>query len=64
MWKMNEFDDDFEDGVYAVPNSQKIKVRALWNFCKERNITPSELNEEEMQQFLETKNTIKKETNS
>lgn len=61
---MNEFDDDFEDGVYAVPVRQKIKVRALWNFCQERNITPSELNEEEMQQFLETKKTTKKETNS
>lgn len=57
---MNEFDDDFEDGVYAVPVRQKIKVRALWNFCQERNITPSELSEEEMQQFLETK----KENNS
>ncbi len=57
---MNKFDDGFEDGVYAVPGHQKIKVRALWNFCQERNITPSELNEEEMQQFLETK----KETNS
>lgn len=52
---MNKFDDDFEDGVYAIPGYQKIKVRALWNFCKERNITPSELSEEEMQQFLETK---------
>lgn len=61
---MNKFDDDFEDGVYAVPGRQKIKVRALWNFCKERNIPPSELNEEEMRQFLETKKTIEKETNS
>ncbi|MGX1902529.1 hypothetical protein ACT3HK_14495 [Thermolongibacillus altinsuensis] len=61
---MNKFDDDFEDGVYAIPSYQKIKVRALWNFCQERNITPSELNEEEMQQFLETKKTTKKETNS
>lgn len=61
---MNKFDDDFEDGVYAVPSYQKIKVRALWNFCKERNITPSQLSEEEMQQFLETKRTIKKEINS
>jgi hypothetical protein len=61
---MNEFDDGFEDGVYAVPSHQKIKVQALWNFCKERNIPPSELNEEEMRQFLETKKTIEKETNS
>jgi hypothetical protein len=61
---MNKFDDDFEDGVYAVPCYQKIKVRELWNFCKERNITPSQLSEEEMQRFLKTKKTIRKETNS
>lgn len=64
MYKVNKFDDDFEDGVYAIPGYQKIKVRALWNFCKERNITPSELSEKEMQQFLETKKTIRKEINS
>jgi hypothetical protein len=51
--EINQFDDD--DGIYAIPrnpNDPKVKVRALWDYCKSKNIYPEELSQEEMKQFL------------
>ena len=50
------FDDGFPDGVFTLPsstNKQKVKVRALFEFCKKNNVCPSELSKEQMEQFLE-----------
>jgi hypothetical protein len=50
-----DFDDFFEDGVYAIPRppgEPRVKVRALYEYCKEKGITPDQLNEDEMEQFL------------
>nr|WP_259548257.1 hypothetical protein [Heyndrickxia oleronia] len=48
------FDDDFDidDGVYAVPSNYKIKVRALMDYCKSRNLEIEDLTEEEIKQFV------------
>lgn len=39
--EMEQFEDAFPDGVYAVPHSQgmpKVKVRTLWGYCKEKSL--------------------------
>lgn len=48
------FDDDFDidDGVYAVPSHYKVKVRALLEFCKSKNVDVEDLTEEEIKQFV------------
>ncbi|MFD2706674.1 hypothetical protein [Salibacterium lacus] len=46
----------FSDGVFAVPRAAeepKAKVRALYEYCKARGITPDEMDNEEMEPFLE-----------
>ncbi|MCM3624324.1 hypothetical protein M4D70_19030 [Brevibacillus borstelensis] len=51
----DDWDDDFPDGVYAVPPSPgepKIKVRKLSDYCKARGIKPSDLIEEELKEFI------------
>lgn len=55
----DDWDDDFPDGVYAVPPSPgepKIKVRKLSDYCKARGIRPSDLSEEELKQFISERN--------
>jgi hypothetical protein len=50
------FDDGFPDGVFAIPRNPKeprVKVRALFDYCEARGMTPEDLTEEEMEQFLE-----------
>lgn len=50
------FDDYFPDGVFTLPgsaNQRKVKVRALFDYCKKNNVAPSELTKEQMEQFLE-----------
>ncbi|PLR70313.1 hypothetical protein [Bacillus sp. UMB0728] len=54
--EIEEFDDAFPDGVFAIPrnhNDPRVKVRALWDYCKENSVDPEDLNEEEMKQFLQ-----------
>ncbi|HAJ4019659.1 MULTISPECIES: hypothetical protein [Brevibacillus] len=51
----NDWDDDFPDGVYAVPRllgEPKIKVRKLSDYCKAKGVKPSDLSEEELKPFL------------
>ncbi|MFB6367167.1 hypothetical protein ACFCP7_24590 [Paenibacillus elgii] len=51
-----EFEDAFPDGVYAVPSSPespRVKVRALSDYCKRHGKKPSDLSEEEMECFLD-----------
>ncbi|MED4019015.1 hypothetical protein [Sutcliffiella cohnii] len=53
--QIKKFDDLFPDGIFAIShpeNTPKVKVRALHNYCKERGITPAELSQNEMEQFL------------
>lgn len=55
---IKHFEDGFLDGVYAIPrdkSERRVKVRALYDYCKERGITPSQLSEDEMGKFLEDK---------
>ncbi len=56
--KMEEFEDGFPDGVYAVPPSPKepiLNVPKMYAYCKEHNIKPDKLSKKEMEQFLEYK---------
>ncbi|QEY21633.1 hypothetical protein D0S48_13680 [Psychrobacillus sp. AK 1817] len=48
------FDDDLDidDGVYAVPSHYKVKVRALQEYCKSKNVDVEDLTEEEIKQFV------------
>lgn len=53
---IKQLDDAFPDGVYAVPRSSKgpkVKVRSLYDYCKQKGVTPQELSEKEMERFLE-----------
>jgi len=52
---IEDFDDEFPDGVFAIPRNPKVrvKVRALHDYCEAKGITPSELTKDEMEQFLE-----------
>lgn len=42
----------FDDGVYAVPSHYKVKVRALLEYCKSKNVDVEDLTEEEIKQFV------------
>lgn len=53
---LNRFEEGFQDGVYAIPRGKQdpsVKVRTLYEFCKENNVNPGELSEKEMEQFLD-----------
>ncbi|WP_165769187.1 hypothetical protein [Virgibacillus profundi] len=53
--QIKEFDNNFPDGVYAIPrssNEPRVKVRALYDYCKNRGITPADISEDEMEHFL------------
>ncbi|MFS0560714.1 hypothetical protein AB1K91_08230 [Terribacillus sp. 179-K 1B1 HS] len=54
--EINNFDNAFLDGVYVIPRDPKeprIKVRALFNYCKETGKKPADLSLAEMNRFLE-----------
>lgn len=51
--EIQSFDDNFEDGIFAIPNSKKLKVRALYEYCKEKGISPNELSEDELKRFFD-----------
>lgn len=49
------FDDRFPGGVFTLPssaNQRKVKVRTLFDYCKEKGVEPYELTEQEKEQFL------------
>ncbi|EJR41430.1 hypothetical protein IIK_05811 [Bacillus cereus VD102] len=53
--EMEEFEAGFPDGVYAAPstpNEPRIKVKALFEYCREKGIDPGDLKDEEREQFL------------
>lgn len=63
MKEIEEFDDAFPDGVFCIhriPGEPRVKVRALWNYCKEKGVDPEDLSEEESEQFLECQTDILK----
>ncbi|MDW0118603.1 hypothetical protein QTL97_16885 [Sporosarcina thermotolerans] len=50
------FEGQFPDGVFAIPKDNdepRIKVRALFNYCEQRGITPDQLSCEELEKFME-----------
>jgi hypothetical protein len=54
--EIEEFDNAFPDGVYTVPRNPKepkVKVRALWDYCKRKGVEPKDLSREEIGEFLE-----------
>lgn len=56
MKVIEEFDDAFPDGIFCIhriPDEPRVKVRALWSYCKEKDVDPEDLSKEEMEQFLE-----------
>ncbi|WP_110113987.1 hypothetical protein [Bacillus sp. CGMCC 1.16541] len=50
--EMKRFDDAFPNGLFCYPKSVRVKVRALNEYCKARNITPQELTKEEIKRFI------------
>ena len=46
----------FEEWVYNEPNEYQLKLRELYNFCKEKGIPISSLSRENIMQFVERKN--------
>ncbi|QWH15576.1 hypothetical protein EXW38_30730 (plasmid) [Bacillus mycoides] len=57
--EMEEFEAGFPDGVYAVPsgpNEPRVKVKALFEYCREKGIDPGGLTDEEREQFLVYRN--------
>lgn len=53
--EMEEFEAGFPDGVYAGPSSSnepRVKVKALFQFCREKGVDPEDLTDEEREQFL------------
>ncbi|KSU89237.1 MULTISPECIES: hypothetical protein [Bacillales] len=60
--EMEAFDDAFPNGVFAIPrnpNDPRIKVRALWDYCKKKWIDIEFISEEELKQFLTKSNNYK-----
>lgn len=52
---LHELDEFSEDGIYVVPNSNsepKIRIRDLVEYCKNNNIQPDELSQEEYAKFI------------
>lgn len=53
--EMEEFEAGFPDGVYAIPpgpNEPRIKVREMYQYCREKGVDPEDLTEEELDKFL------------
>lgn len=53
--EIEEFEAGFPDGVYAAPsspNEPRIKVKALFEYCREKGVDPEDLTDEEREQFL------------
>ncbi|PFZ83055.1 hypothetical protein COL70_28910 [Bacillus pseudomycoides] len=53
--EMEEFEAGFPDGVYAArssPNEPRIKVKALFEYCREKGVDPEDLTDEEREKFL------------
>ncbi|MCU5391991.1 hypothetical protein OCE55_28800 [Bacillus paranthracis] len=53
--EMEEFEAGFPDGVYTAcssSNEPRIKVKALFEYCREKGVDPEDLTDEEREQFL------------
>lgn len=54
--EMEKFDNAFPDGIFAIgrkPGEARVKVRALWEYCREQGLEPSELSPIEIEKFLQ-----------
>lgn len=52
---MEEFEDGFPDGVYTAPsspNEPRIKLKEMYQYCREKGINPADLTDEEREKFL------------
>ncbi len=53
--EMEEFEADFPDGVYTAPsspNEPRIKVKEMYQYCREKGVDPEDLTDEEREKFL------------
>ncbi|MDA1918268.1 MULTISPECIES: hypothetical protein [Bacillus cereus group] len=53
--EMEEFEDGFPDGVYTAPsspNEPRIKLKEMYQYCREKGINPADLTDEEREKFL------------
>lgn len=53
--EMEEFESGFPDGVYVAHSSSNepiIKLKEMYQYCREKGIDPNGLTEEEREQFL------------
>ncbi|HDR7380647.1 TPA: hypothetical protein QCX22_005950 [Bacillus toyonensis] len=60
---MEEFESGFLDGVYVAhssPNEPIIKLKEMYQYCREKGIDPNGLTEEERERFLVYPNDDKK----
>lgn len=51
--KIETFEKGFPDGVYAIPMTTKVKVRALEEYCQKKGVSIDSLDEKEILQFVE-----------
>ncbi|HHP5665113.1 MULTISPECIES: hypothetical protein [unclassified Bacillus cereus group] len=53
--EMEEFEAGFPDGVYTAPsspNEPRIKVKEMYQYCREKGVDPEDLTDEEREKFL------------
>ncbi|MCU5165941.1 hypothetical protein OCD92_27755 [Bacillus paranthracis] len=53
--EMEEFEAGFPDGVYSAPsspNEPRIKVKEMYQYCREKGVDPEDLTDEEREKFL------------
>ncbi|MFF2877765.1 hypothetical protein ACFVR2_15720 [Gottfriedia sp. NPDC057991] len=53
--EMRKFEKGFPDGVFIEPNrtsEPKVKVKALYEYCRKKGLKPKDLTEKEREQFL------------
>ncbi|MGG0178703.1 hypothetical protein [Gottfriedia acidiceleris] len=53
--EIEKFEKGFPDGVYVEPIYKKeprVKVKALFTYCKERGLEPKDLTDDERNQFI------------
>lgn len=59
---IKQFDDAFPDGVYAIarsPEEPRVKVKALYEYCRQKGILPENLTPEDIKRFLVSGNGTK-----
>lgn len=53
--EMEEFEAGFPDGVYVASSSRNeplIKLKEMYQYCREKGVQPNDLTDEEREQFF------------